>query len=346
MAYNYAYGDHGPYATTPTTPTTYAASPWEEQFEDEQTAGTPVDQPGLLAPQQHAVYQPPQTVQLEESVPVVPSQPRYSGYSADNARAVYDTASVASDDARTRLGVDTTRSRTILPVRTSPQRAHTQASHPYRRASHAQGKAAASGSATKTHARRLTDDLKSLAVGVTPGSTTTVSCPALGRKPNTAPSGSGGTPGYRAASSPLASTVTSAEDNQPQPQSDATPLKRYNIRTDVHFNAETNTMTAMFEIPGVKKTDIKIMLSRCPYSKAKQVTVRGIAKSVLPDDAAAAGFFTTRERHHGEFKRTLVVPSDAEANAIQAEFQDGILILRVPGGEPAEPFDPESIQVI
>ncbi|EPQ53704.1 hypothetical protein GLOTRDRAFT_131043 [Gloeophyllum trabeum ATCC 11539] len=342
MAYNYTYGDHGHYSTAPTTPTTYA-SPWSEQ---DQT----------LDPQQPPAYQPPQTVQLEETVPVAPSQSRYGGYSAETSHAgrpTYsapggDTAGVASEDARMRLGLDTTRPRTTLPVRTSPRGRHaTQVSHPYRRPSHAQGGATetASGSGSRAQARRLTDDLRSLAVGLTPGSTTTVSCPAQGRRPNTASSGI--TSGYRAASSPLATTAPSVgEDAQPQQQLlDGATGKRWNIRTDVHFNAENNTMTAMFEIPGIQKSDLTITLARCPYSRVKQVTVRGISKSVLPDDAATDGFFTTRERKHGEFKRTLVVPHDAQASSIRAQLKDGILILQVPGGTPAEPFDPEAINI-
>jgi len=102
----------------------------------------------------------------------------------------------------------------------------------------------------------------------------------------------------------------------------------------------------MFEIPGVKKSDITVTMARCPYSRVKQVTVKGIAKSILPEDDTAAGFFTTRERHQGEFKRTLVLPWDAQANMIRVELRDGILILEVPGGEPAERFDPEAIDVL
>ena len=39
--------------------------------------------------------------------------------------------------------------------------------------------------------------------------------------------------------------------------------KRFIIRTDIHYDAEKNLMTVMFELPGLKKSD----LSPASYSK-------------------------------------------------------------------------------
>ena len=83
--------------------------------------------------------------------------------------------------------------------------------------------------------------------------------------------------------------------------------KRYNIRTDVHYDMSTNLMTAMLELPGLKKSDLKITMNRCPYSRLRQLTIRGRSRPVLPSNG-----HTVQERKFGEFARTLVVPLDTK----------------------------------
>ena len=83
------------------------------------------------------------------------------------------------------------------------------------------------------------------------------------------------------------------------------PVRRYAIRADVHYGSEENVMTAMFELPGVKRSDLRVTMSVCPFSRVRQVTVSGLARAVLPVQG-----HSVRERKFGEFFRTLPVPPD------------------------------------
>lgn len=61
----------------------------------------------------------------------------------------------------------------------------------------------------------------------------------------------------------------------------------------------------MLELPGVKKTNLRLSLTVCPYSKTKQLVVTGKSTPGLPEEG-----FMVRERKHGDFKRVLVVPPE------------------------------------
>lgn len=64
-------------------------------------------------------------------------------------------------------------------------------------------------------------------------------------------------------------------------------------------------MTAMFELPGVKRDDLRITMSVCPFSRVRQVSVSGLSRPVLPLQGCSA-----RERKSGVFSRTLPVPPE------------------------------------
>jgi hypothetical protein len=81
--------------------------------------------------------------------------------------------------------------------------------------------------------------------------------------------------------------------------------RNYAIRADVFYDKDANLMKAMLELPGLKKSDLKITLSRCPYTCVKQLTVAGKSKPVFPDVGLAV-----KERRFGKFYRTMAVPND------------------------------------
>ncbi|THH32398.1 hypothetical protein EUX98_g1819 [Antrodiella citrinella] len=94
-------------------------------------------------------------------------------------------------------------------------------------------------------------------------------------------------------------------------------------------------MTAMLELPGVKKSDLKINLSVCPYSRVRQVTISG---RINPMMSSVSGY-AVRERKFGEYRRVVVVPPDTKPGDIEIVMEDGILILRIPCGTPI-PYEP------
>jgi HSP20 family protein len=85
--------------------------------------------------------------------------------------------------------------------------------------------------------------------------------------------------------------------------------KRMLIRADVHFNALSNEMTAVFELPGLKKHDLEIKMYICPYSRVRQIIITGRSRPVLP-----AGVYTVQERKFGDFYRTVAVPLDTKVS--------------------------------
>ena len=70
-------------------------------------------------------------------------------------------------------------------------------------------------------------------------------------------------------------------------------------RMDVHESKDANTVTATFELPGMKSNDVNIDIHQ------NGLTVAGEAKQ--PHWAHEEGY-TVRERSYGKFSRTLQVP--------------------------------------
>jgi hypothetical protein len=68
----------------------------------------------------------------------------------------------------------------------------------------------------------------------------------------------------------------------------------------------------MFELPGVKKSDLKIELSRC-QNGVKHVSVTGESRQPLPD-----GLIALKERKYGKFRRVLPVRHDTKASSLNS----------------------------
>ncbi|KAI0698052.1 hypothetical protein C8T65DRAFT_582171, partial [Cerioporus squamosus] len=117
-------------------------------------------------------------------------------------------------------------------------------------------------------------------------------------------------------------------------------VRRYGIRADIHFNTEENLITAVFEIPGVKRNDLRITMSLCPFSRVRQVSISGTARSFLPLQG-----HSVRERKFGEFFRTMVVPPETKPEDIAVTLEDGILTLKIPGGTPAQAEQAQNIPI-
>ncbi|EIN08927.1 hypothetical protein PUNSTDRAFT_102455 [Punctularia strigosozonata HHB-11173 SS5] len=122
----------------------------------------------------------------------------------------------------------------------------------------------------------------------------------------------------------------------------ASSLRRFVIRTDVHFDEGAGLMTAMLELPGIKKSDLSLVISTCPYTRVRQLTVAGRNQSVWPEGSLG---WTVRERKFGTFSRMIVVPPETRADTVAAEMRDGILTLRIPIGQPMPRERPTAIPI-
>ncbi|CDO70176.1 hypothetical protein BN946_scf184774.g4 [Trametes cinnabarina] len=114
----------------------------------------------------------------------------------------------------------------------------------------------------------------------------------------------------------------------------AEPMRRYSIRADIHYNTEENFIIAVFELPGVKRQDLRITMSMCPLTRVRQVNIAGISRPAVPMHGHGV-----RERKYGQFMRTLPVPPETKPEDVQISLEDGVLTLKIPGGTPAQAED-------
>jgi HSP20 family protein len=91
-------------------------------------------------------------------------------------------------------------------------------------------------------------------------------------------------------------------------------------RMDLHENSETNTMTAIFEIPGLRKEEMHLSV------RNGRLTVSGEVGA--PD--LGDGDYIVRERARGYFNRTVNLPVGTKDADIKAIASNGLLIVTFP----------------
>lgn len=106
-----------------------------------------------------------------------------------------------------------------------------------------------------------------------------------------------------------------------QQQSSSKP-KVYSVRMDTAYDAETHTMTAMLEMPGVKQEHLTLRLSTCSYNGVRQLSVSGTLHPpaelapLVNRPTVVEGSVRTfghrkllSERKYGMFQRAFPVPA-------------------------------------
>src|SRR2546428_1116989 len=82
------------------------------------------------------------------------------------------------------------------------------------------------------------------------------------------------------------------------------------------------------ELPEVKKEDVKVAVEN------GVLTISGERKSEKEEKNKK---FHRIERAYGSFERSFIVPDDADADKVIAEFKDGVLRVHLPKSEKAKP---------
>jgi HSP20 family protein len=85
-----------------------------------------------------------------------------------------------------------------------------------------------------------------------------------------------------------------------------------------------------FAAPGLQKEDFKIHVDN------KKLTVFA-QKENKPEQAEEPRKFNRREFNYGNFKRSFTLPDSVNADAIQAKYENGLLLLVVPKREEVKP---------
>jgi HSP20 family protein len=88
-----------------------------------------------------------------------------------------------------------------------------------------------------------------------------------------------------------------------------------------------DNLLAVLEVPGVDKSDLEIQ------AKGNAIRVSGKKAISYPEGVSVH----RRERSAGRFDRTLAVPMQIDADAIKAEYRDGVLALLIPRAESDKP---------
>ncbi|KAG6893219.1 hypothetical protein C0992_010843, partial [Termitomyces sp. T32_za158] len=92
-------------------------------------------------------------------------------------------------------------------------------------------------------------------------------------------------------------------------------------RMDLHENTENNTVTASFELPGLKKEDVSIDVHN------GRLTISGESKMSTEHDE---GGYAIRGRRFGRFSRTLQLPRGVKEDDIKAKLDNGVLSIAFP----------------
>jgi HSP20 family protein len=88
-----------------------------------------------------------------------------------------------------------------------------------------------------------------------------------------------------------------------------------------------DSLVAILEIAGVDKGDLEIQ------AKDNAIRISGKKAIAYPEGVSVH----RRERLSGSFDRTLTLPMQIDADAIKAEYRDGVLALFIPRAESDKP---------
>ena len=94
---------------------------------------------------------------------------------------------------------------------------------------------------------------------------------------------------------------------------------------DLHENKETNTVTATFELPGLKKEDVQIDI------QDGRLTISAETKISSEHDQDG---YAVRERRFGKLSRTLRLPQGVNEEDIKASLENGVLAVSFPKSAP------------
>ena len=99
-----------------------------------------------------------------------------------------------------------------------------------------------------------------------------------------------------------------------------------NITLDVHESEEGYTILA--DVPGIDSGDIDIRLHDDVLTISAENNV---------ENRGERGKAILQERHYGKVSRSLRFPVNVNADAVSADYSDGVLTLTVPKAEEVKP---------
>jgi len=98
-------------------------------------------------------------------------------------------------------------------------------------------------------------------------------------------------------------------------------------RMDVHEDAQSNTVTATFELPGLQKEDVNIDVHN------NLLSISGETKISSERDENG---YAVRERRYGKFSRSIPLPPGVKTEEVKASLEDGVLTVTFPKNSPEQ----------
>lgn len=95
----------------------------------------------------------------------------------------------------------------------------------------------------------------------------------------------------------------------------------------INIFQKDSDFVAIIELPGVDKANLEV--------EAKESTIRISGQKELVVEESAS--VHRRERAYGAFDRTFSLPIQVNADAIRADYVDGVLMLTIPRAESQKP---------
>ncbi|KAF8184998.1 HSP20-like chaperone [Mycena galopus ATCC 62051] len=105
-------------------------------------------------------------------------------------------------------------------------------------------------------------------------------------------------------------------------------------RMDLHEDSKANTVTATFELPGVKKEDIQIDVHNGKFRfHAGRLSIS--AENKISENYERDGY-AIRERRFGKIARTLQLPQGVKETEVKAAMENGLLTVTFPKSTPEQ----------
>lgn len=98
-------------------------------------------------------------------------------------------------------------------------------------------------------------------------------------------------------------------------------VEGYDFMPTCNLKENDKEYIAQFDIPGVRKDDVKIEIND------GRMTVSGERRDTIEEKESRRYF---SETYYGSFIRSFTLPSAVDENKVEAHYEDGVLIVKIP----------------
>ncbi len=97
----------------------------------------------------------------------------------------------------------------------------------------------------------------------------------------------------------------------------------FDFSPSVDLQEKPDRYVVKVDLPGLEKDQINITV------RENLLTIQGVRKTETQTEDDQRGYYA-QERSYGTFARTIALPGPVEESAIQANYQNGVLVIQLP----------------